>query len=153
MALKGKTKNIGYSVAYNNAVALIAGGVVELDTEDIGAEIADLADVLYEHLEQRLDQEAAPGGRGKAGGGTTRSSGRSSGSKGRGSTRRGSSGGGKPSGKQLAYLIDLARDRDHGYDIEEDGDDVLSIDGKDLSDMTRNDVSSLIEELREAPEL
>lgn len=152
--VKGTGHNIAYAVSYKAAVDLVANGIVELDTEDVGAEVAELADVLFEHYADRLQEETPRGGgRPKGGGSKTRSSGRSSGSNRRGSSRSGSNSDGKPSGKQLAYLSDLARDRDHGYDIEEDGDDVVSIDGRDLSDLTRKDVSSLIEELRDAPEL
>ncbi len=154
--VKGTGHNIAYAVSYKAAVDLVANGIVELDTEDVGAEVAELADVLFEHYADRLQEETPRGGgRPKGGGSKTRSSGRSSGSNRRGSSRSGSNSDGKPSGKQLAYLSDLLRDRDHGYDIDYDeGEDkVHGYEGKELGDLTRQEVSALIEEVRNAPEL
>lgn len=151
---KGTGHNIAFAVAYKGAVELVANGIVQLETEDVGAELAELADVLFEHYSERLQEETP---RGKGGGGRPRSSGRSSSSSSRGSSRSGYSKGGggdrKPSAKQVAFLNDLARDRDHGYDVEIDGDDVNSLDGKSLEDFTGKEVSALIEELLQAPQL
>lgn len=150
--LKGKAKNIAYSVSFKGALDLVAGGIVELDTEDIGAELADLADMLFEHYQERLDAEAS-------GGGGSRGKGRSSGGRSGGSNKRGSnrsgSGSRKPSGKQLHFFYDLVKSKDHEYDYELDDDEeeVVEFDGKDVAKYSGKQISDLIEELLDEDDL
>lgn len=49
-----KGKQIAYQVAYKAAVELISAGVVQLETEDTGAEVAGFASALFDHLEAAL---------------------------------------------------------------------------------------------------
>ena len=49
-----KGKQIAYQVAYKAAVELIAAGVVQLETDDTGAEVAGFASALFDHLEAAL---------------------------------------------------------------------------------------------------
>jgi hypothetical protein len=49
-----KGKQIAFQVAYKAAVELIAAGVVQLETDDTGAEVAGFATSLFDHLESAL---------------------------------------------------------------------------------------------------
>lgn len=53
--MDAKSKQIAYQVAWKAAIDLIANGIVELTTEDVGAEVKELADVLYGPLGKVLD--------------------------------------------------------------------------------------------------
>ncbi len=52
-----KSNQISYQVAWKGAIELISQGVkrVELTTDDIGAEVAELADMLFSQLAVRLN--------------------------------------------------------------------------------------------------
>ena len=47
--VKGTGHNIAWAVAYKAATDLVSNGIIEFETEDVGAELAELADVLFEH--------------------------------------------------------------------------------------------------------
>lgn len=48
--MDAKSKQIAYQVAWKAGVDLVSHGIVELTTEDVGAEVKELADVLYAPL-------------------------------------------------------------------------------------------------------
>ena len=50
-----KEKRITMGSAFNNAVRLIQSGVVEVNTKDIGAEVAELAKILFEAVIPEFD--------------------------------------------------------------------------------------------------
>jgi len=154
-AQKGTGKNIAYAVTYKAATELVTSGVVEFDNEDIGANLAELADLLFEHYEKRLDQETPRGGGGK--GKPRRSTGRSQGSSKGGYNRSGSGSGGgdrPPSGKQVSFVTDLLLTKDHDFDISVDeSENILAVDGKQFGDLTGKEVSGMIEELLKADDL
>lgn len=126
----------------NNAVKLVANGIVELETDDIGAEIAELAQLLFDAVLPQMEKAA-----GKSDGGSSRPSGRKSSG---GSKTRGSSGGksrGKSGGKmegditpaQLRKLRELLDERDHDLDIDWDS----------AADLSKQKASDAIGELLE----
>lgn len=125
----------------NNAVKLVANGIVELETDDIGAEIAELAQLLYDAILPQMSKAA------DSAGGSSRPSGRKSSG---GSKTRGSSGGksrGKSGGKmegditpaQLRKLRELLDERDHELDIDWDS----------AADLSKQKASDAIGELLE----
>lgn len=127
----------------NNAVKLVVEGIVELETDDIGAEIAELAQVLYDAVIPQMKEAAKIAG-------DTPSPRRSSG----GSSRRGSGSkrsGGKSGGQfknlkgeasepQIRKIRGLLNDRDHDEDIDWD----------EVSDLSKQEASDMIERLLNA---
>ena len=133
MAVTGTPKNIAYAVTFKAAVDLVASGVVELETEDIGAELIGLTDVIFDQYITRLDDEGSR----KAGPKPAKK--RSTTSRKGGYSPNGSrpsSGGASP--KAVHYALDLLANKDHDLDVE--ADDVEGMDGKE--------VSALIDELK-----
>lgn len=118
-----KDQQIAYQVSFKAAVELTSSGVAEPETDDIAAEIAALADSLYDQLSERL---------GDSGKSATRSSGHSTTSK-----RRVSHGGGKSSGgkfkfasdKQHALIEKLLEEKAHDIEF---GEDSFSWDGAEI---------------------
>ena len=74
-----KGKQIAFQVAYKAAVELISAGVVQLETEDTGAEVAGFASALFDHLEAALLtlEGASPKASGPSGSSPGKSSGTS----------------------------------------------------------------------------
>lgn len=86
--MNAKDKQIAYQVAWKAAIELVAHGIVELSTEDVGAEVKETADILYAPLVKVLEDiepldtpttRSTPASRG--GGRSAPSSGRSGGSR------------------------------------------------------------------------
>ena len=119
-----KDQQILYQVAFKGAIALVANGIAELETEDIGAELISLTDALYEPLNDKLGY-----------GGSGKSSAKKSSSK--PSRKRGSRG--KPFGgggnykyasdKQADFIIKLLDEKAHDVEFDDDG---FTWDGDDV---------------------
>lgn len=131
----------------NNAVRLVANGIVELETEDIGAEIAELAQVLYDAVLPQMEK-AASSGEARP----TRTS--------NGGSKRPASGGKKPASKsgskpsygkmegditapQAKLIRKLLEEKDHDNPVEFD----------DILDLSKKEASDIISNLMEAPDL
>ena len=52
-----REESILYQVAFKGAIELVANGVIELETDDYGAEVFAVADVLYDGLAVKAGQE------------------------------------------------------------------------------------------------
>jgi hypothetical protein len=134
--------------AINNAVKLVVEGTVELETDDIGAEIAELAQVLYDAVLPQMEKAAGTGGARP-----TKQS--SSGSRSRGSSSSKSSGrsGKKYDGPtklkgdstpaQWRLIRNMLEERDHDEDIEWDA----------VEDLSKQEASDLIGRLNDCDPL
>ena len=73
--MDAKNKQITYQVAWKGAVELVANGIVELTTDDVGAEVKELADALSAPLFKVLEgyEADAPSTTGRASSTTRRS--------------------------------------------------------------------------------
>lgn len=56
-----KDQQIAWQVSFKGAIELVANGIAVPDTDDIAAEIASLADALYEQASERLGISASSG--------------------------------------------------------------------------------------------
>lgn len=120
-----KDQQIAWQVAFKGAIELVANGVAEPETEDIAAEIASLADSLYEQAQERLGGAATGGGSGKAQ--------RPSRKRSTTSRKGGSYGGGDfkfASDKQAAFVERLLDEKAHDVEYEESS---FVWDGADVS--------------------
>lgn len=114
-----KDEQILYQVAFKGAIELVANGIAELETDDVGAEVIALTDALYEPLAAKT----GIGGTGKAKS-SSRSKGSSKPSRRRGSSGRSSSGGGDfkyASDKQAAFIEKLLDEKAHDVEFDDDG--------------------------------
>ena len=110
-----KDQQIAYQVAFKGAIELTAHGVAEPETPDIAAEIAALADLLFEQLDKRL--------------GVSSGSGKASTSSKRSSTSRKGGFGGRSGGsnykyasvKQVAFIKRLLDEKDHDVEYSPSG--------------------------------
>jgi len=131
----------------NNAVKLVAEGIIELETDDIGAEIAELAQVLYDAVLPQMVKAASTGeeaderptkrsssGSSKRASGSSRSSGRS-GKKYDGPKKL--TGDSTPA--QWKLIRNLLEERDHDEDIEWD----------EVEDLSKQEASDLIGRLND----
>lgn len=132
---------------FKEAVQLVAAGIVELETDDIGAEITELALVLFDARIGEMEKVAKKGGDDERP--TKRSSG---GSRKRGSSSKRSSGGsGKPfknlegdiTDPQARKLKALLEDKDHDLDLS----------FREVDRLTKQEASDYIEQLLEADDL
>ena len=130
-----KGKQIAYQVAYKAAVELIGAGVVQLETDDTGAEVAGFASALFDHLEAALVQ--LEGASPKASGPSGSSPGKSSGSSPRSPrSPRAASSSPKPSGNaprkaagdfefasagQCKFIEKMIGEKDHAIEYTPDG--------------------------------
>ncbi len=132
MDAKGKT--IAYQVAFKAAVELIASGVVQLETDDIPAEVRGFADLLNEQLQAALVGVESGTGNGptpaSSPGKSPGSSPRSPRSPRQASTTSPSSGGKKPGAKsdfefasdgQHKFIEKLIGEKDHEIVYTPDG--------------------------------
>lgn len=141
--------SILYQVAFKGAIELIANGTIELETDDYGAEVFAVADVLYDGLAVKAGQEDE----GKAKRTTRSSSGGSSkrASSPRGNTRSSDNGEVKlkhpdapataPQVKKVKALLkenDVEYDR-NGFDF--DGDEY------EFNELTMQEASDIIQAL------
>lgn len=142
--MEDKEYRITMGSAFNNAVRLVSTGIVSLETEDIGAEIAELAKVLFDAI---IPQMKALGGEGD-----TRPTKRSyapSSKPASGSPRSGGKTGKPYEGPdtkdlkgdvtlpQVKLIHKLMEEKDHGEDIE----------WNDVENLSKADASAMIERL------
>lgn len=52
-----REESILYQVAFKGAIELVANGIIELETDDFGAEVFAVADVFYDGLTVKAGQE------------------------------------------------------------------------------------------------
>ena len=145
--MDSKDYQITMGAAVNNAVRLVAAGIVELDSDDVGEEIAELAQLLFDavipHMEDAGDR-GGPSSR-KSSGGSRRSG---SGSK---PSRRKSGGRSNDDSEfkklkgditeaQERKLKGLLKERSHDYDIS----------FRDVGDLSKQEASDMIGDLLEA---
>lgn len=134
--------------AINNAVKLVVEGVVELETDDIGAEIAELAQVLYDAVIPQMEKAAGTGearptkrssnGSRSRGSSSSKSSGRS-GKKYDGPTKLK----GDSTPAQWKLIRNLLEERDHDEDIDWD----------EVEDLSKQEASNLIGRLNDCDPL
>lgn len=119
-----KDQQIAWQVSFKGAIELVANGIAVPDTDDIAAEIASLADALYEQASERLGISASSGKAQRPSRKPSRTSTKSSSGR--------SQGGGNykyASEKQADLIVKLLDEKAHDIEYEEssfvwDGNDI-----------------------------